>query len=155
MKIYISWESYTNALKQIVGNLSSENFTPDIIIGIARGGMVPATMLAHRYKTRNLGVAYIQKTKSDEAFSEMLSTPIVKGFCCPVPLHEKKVLIVDCIVQTGQTMKCILDIVADQNPKQVVLTSVCTHINIQGLSYFSPVTVKSDDWVFFPWEMSE
>ncbi len=155
MKIHISWESYINILNQIIKNLYLKNLTPDIVIGIARGGMVPATMLAQHYKTRNLGLVYIQKTKSDDAFPEMLPRPIVKGFFCPIELAEKKVLIVDCIVQSGQTMKCALDIIIAQQPKNVFSVSMCTHMGVNDINYFSPMTVNNDDWVFFPWELHE
>lgn len=46
-KIYYSWRDLNGMVVEIARQLSQDNFRPDYIVGVTRGGLVPATMLSH------------------------------------------------------------------------------------------------------------
>ena len=45
-KIYYSWSDINGAVIDIARQLQQENWKPDYIVGITRGGAIPAVMLS-------------------------------------------------------------------------------------------------------------
>lgn len=46
-KIHYSWAQIEGACLDIARQLSKDNWRPDYIVGISRGGLIPATLLSH------------------------------------------------------------------------------------------------------------
>ena len=46
-KIYYTWHDIEKAVNDIVIQLYKDNWTPDYIVGITRGGLTPAVLLSH------------------------------------------------------------------------------------------------------------
>ena len=45
-KIYYSWAQIQGAVLDIARQLQHDNWKPDYIVGITRGGLIPATLLS-------------------------------------------------------------------------------------------------------------
>lgn len=47
MRIIYSWDEFETDIKNIQSKIIASNYQPDYIVGIKRGGLVPAVKLSH------------------------------------------------------------------------------------------------------------
>lgn len=148
----VSWEdieSWCSSIREKV----IKNFTPDVIIGLSRGGLVPARMLSDSLwikdllsiKTEHWGIT---ATKSGKA---ILNDP------GKLNLRGKRVLVVDDITDTGQSMKLAYDFVKEQDPQEV-RTATMLHITRSEFVpdfYGEEVSSEKWTWFIFPWNVYE
>jgi xanthine phosphoribosyltransferase len=117
---------------------------PDAIIAIARGGMTLAHMLGEHYDIREVytinTIGYDGDKKLDTTI--VFNIPDIKG--------SKRVLIVDDIVDSGETMKLVLETLAARYPE-------CT-FHSAALFYKDTAVMKPDwyvhdakKWIDFFW----
>tara|TARA_R100001015_G_C4599934_1_gene154939 strand:- start:11 stop:499 length:489 start_codon:yes stop_codon:yes gene_type:complete len=158
-KIILTWEDIKQDCKTLADSLLKENIT--CIIGIANGGMIPATLLAKHLKVDKLLSAnlksYVDDKPRDGVHSE---TDIVKLITFPdfgTLKDEEKILIVDDLADTGMTLrkvKQIDNIVTWERPEQNQW--VYSTLYYKPKSTFTPhYTVRdfnNDEWIVFPWE---
>ncbi|KAA8922710.1 phosphoribosyltransferase [Thermoplasma sp.] len=138
------------------GNISRKvqaSFHVDTIIGIARGGLVPARILSDRLwvkdllsvKTEHWGIT---ATKDGEA---VLKTKL------NMDLSGKNVLVVDDITDTGESMGLAYDYVKSLKPGQI-RSATMLHISRSKFvpDYYSElITEKNWAWFIFPWNVYE
>lgn len=67
--IKLTWVDYEHAMKGMVSFLRESGRLPQLIVGIARGGLVPMATLSHRLGVRSVGLILRDKTASDEQFA--------------------------------------------------------------------------------------
>ncbi|EQB71186.1 MAG: hypothetical protein AMDU1_APLC00032G0007 [Thermoplasmatales archaeon A-plasma] len=148
----VSWDDIERwcdeVRKQIVNT-----FSPDLIIGLSRGGLVPARILSDSLwikdllsiKTEHWGITATQDGKA------VLRDPGVLN------IKGKRVLIVDDITDTGQSMKLAHEFVRKQNPAEVK-TATMLHITRSSFVpdfYGEEITEKNWAWFIFPWNVYE
>lgn len=106
-KIYYSYPEFRVDLKTLTQKIDQEF---DAIVAVARGGLSMALMLGEYYDIREVyainTISYNDTKKLDE----------VKVFNIPDLLGAKKVLIVDDIVDSGDTLVEVLNILEKQYP---------------------------------------
>lgn len=129
------------------------DFKPEVIIGMSRGGLVPARIIAdmlvlkelYAIKTEHWGLTATSDGKASLKYGLNAS------------IEGKKVLIVDDITDTGQSMQLAHDYAAEQKPAELK-TATLLHI---GHSTFEPDYYSDfvDDsqwtWFIFPWNVYE
>lgn len=130
-----------------------DEYSPEIIIGLSRGGLVPARILSDSLwikdllsvKTEHWGIT---ATKSGQA---VLNDP------GKLNLKGKRVLVVDDITDTGQSMKLAYDFVRGQDPAEV-RTATLLHISSSQFvpDYYGEIVSKEQwTWFIFPWNVYE
>jgi uncharacterized protein len=139
----ISWERFSMLTRAIVEALAKEDI--DIVIGIARAGLFPATAAACMLR-RELYPVRISRRFNDEVSYEkpvwrVDVTDIVKG---------KRVAIVDEIADTGETMDLVKSRVLELDASHATSACLVAH------SWASPrpdiIAFVSDAFVIFPWD---
>lgn len=131
---------------------------PDVVIGILRGGMVPAVMLAHQLGVRCVrGIAATRTTSecpnATKHEQPVLADPVVLG-----DLAGRDVLVVDDVAGTGRTMRAVAGLIAKQRPSRVrqvvvvVNTANWTDCATDRFDQFDDVGTACAGWVRFPWE---
>ena len=113
-KIYYSYETYKEDLKQLIQKIDQPF---DAILGIARGGLSMAQMLGEYYGLRDvyaINTIGYEDTKKNEQV-EVFNIPDLKD--------AKKVLIVDDIVDSGDTLFEVLKVLHDTYPKVTFVTA--------------------------------
>ncbi|AAT43174.1 phosphoribosyltransferase [Picrophilus oshimae] len=149
----VSWndiERWTIAIKK---KILASDFRPDVIIGIARGGLVPARLISDylfikemlSIRTEHWGIT--ANIDGEAVLKDKLSST----------LENKKVLIVDDITDTGQSMKLSRDYVKSLGPVDV---KTATMLHIENPSYkpdFFGEDIRRDkwSWFIFPWNIYE
>lgn len=140
-KLYYSWENFQNDILAINSKMYSDSWMPDCIIGIKRGGLVPAVSLSHLLGVPMYSVVYQQRDGSNTLnISELSELPA-----------NSKILIVDDICDTGETFKKI------QTIKFSNMRFCCLFYNIRqkiNINYFARKIDRDKDnsWIVFPWE---
>ena len=135
LKTYIilpSWEKWESDMNKILPILQKEN--PDYIVGILTGGGIIAEYLS--YKT---GIPYIN-VKASKYSEKSYMTNVIEFInntssvlLKPEPrlknIKNKKVVLIDDIIDTGHTMKTIYDVLSKYQPKKIVTITAARQIN--------------------------
>lgn len=149
----VSWSEIEKWSRNIGKQAIKSGFTPEAIIGLSRGGLVPARMLSDRMWIKDL---YAVKTehwgftasRDGKAVLKKQGDPDIKG---------KRVLIVDDITDTGESMKLAYDYVKSLSPSEI-RTSAMLHItrsNFKPDFYSEEVNEEKWAWFIFPWNVYE
>ncbi len=128
-KYMYSWSEYQEDICNLADNL---NFEPSVIIGLARGGLVPAVSLSH-LTGKPLVVATYQTR--DGGVREKIKIP-------------NYALIVDDINDSGKTL---IEFTKGTKTKFQTLTLFTKKSSKYDVDYYSKVA-EEDQWVQFPWE---
>ncbi|MEM0060756.1 MAG: phosphoribosyltransferase [Fervidicoccaceae archaeon] len=145
----LSWKDIEEASMVISEKISSSGFTPQVIVGILRGGWIPARILSDLLDVKEVGALEIKFYRGIEERSErpVITQPLV----CDV--KDKNVLIVDDVADTGKSLQVALGAVSLYGPKQIKSVSLYTKpwSVIVPDFYFA----QTDKWIVFPWEKRE
>jgi hypothetical protein len=135
-------------LCKLVDDLIKDGFEPDLIIGLSKGALVPAAILSDRLgvECRVVGVRYYKNIYDVE------KTPEIVQYI-PDSLDGKKILIVDDVSDTGQTLKFIKKYVVEKGANEI---KTCT-LHYKPWSVFKPdyYVEETRTWIIYPWEMNE
>jgi len=134
--IDISWQQIEDAVNNIVDRIKENQDTFDVIIGLSRGGLIPAVMLSHKLNIPLIPVVW-QTRDGNTQWRDI------------VAIHNKSTtLVVDDLVDSGRTYSEIMNIAG--NVKFAALYNKQYSI---FLDYWG-TTLYSDRWLCFPWEKS-
>ena len=143
-KLYLSWQDVQNSLNEI--HLKTKDLDKNAaIIGLSRGGLVPAVMLSH---LKGINTFYSCGIKSYNEQNK--STEIMFQYPDKHALKKAEVVyVVDDICDTGGTLKFIENYLLPI--KMISITLIYRTNENYRPSYFG--TELSDErWVVFPWE---
>jgi xanthine phosphoribosyltransferase len=178
MKIYHTEKHLKTWLHKIIRELSHDNWKPDYIVGLTRGGLIPATMLSHYLEVplQTLNVSLRDSELGPE--SNLWMAEEAFGY---VPFDEqetlksrwdisrrKNILIVDDINDSGATLQWIKDdwqsgclpnettawnSVWNKSVRFAVLVNNQAS-NFKDVDYVGKEINKLETpaWVVFPWE---
>ncbi len=149
----VSWDDIVEWSRGLARKIKDSGYKPDVIVAIARGGFVPARLLCDFLNVENL--LSIQSQHWTEA-AKVADRAIIK-FPYKVELTGMKVLIVDDIVDTGESLILARDyIIKEWKPEEV---------RIAALQWISPVAklrpdyyfIEVKEWIWFqyPWTRLE
>lgn len=140
----VTWENFGEWVENIHTQIVSSEWRPDVIIGLVRGGAVPAVALSHKFNVPcvNFRIAFRDFDSQDD-MAHIYDWANVFG---------KNVLVVDDINDTGRTIKYIKESYNVRNTKFATL--IHNAVSTQQVEYYGKMIDKSDNdlWVVFPWE---
>lgn len=152
-----SYEQMRQDLLSIVDTINGDLWKPDVILGITRGGLIPAVMLSHHFNVMmipiNLSFRDFKSdlTRVDDEINHSVNLN---------PSKFKNILVVDDILDSGETLKQLKDIF-NVYPKFEDFDIRCATLfynvtNEAGLTpeYYAQKIDKSvkNDWITFPAE---
>ncbi|HEY8239467.1 MAG TPA: phosphoribosyltransferase family protein [Candidatus Limnocylindrales bacterium] len=145
-KTYVSWDD----LDEMVGSLAEQVGTDyDVVLAITRGGLVPAGMLAYRLGFRNILVAAV--VYYDDA-GQPAEQPTFFQFPSDPLLHDRRVLIIDEVWDTGTTIAAVVGRVelAGGRPTTAVLHYKPARSKVELVPDYH--VAATDDWVVYPFK---
>ncbi len=146
----MGWDSFQRLAEETARKIVESGYEPDFMVGLARGGWVLSRVLCDY-----LGVKDLVSLKVEHW--GVTATPDGKArikYPFDVNLTGRRVLMVDDITDTGQSMIVAIEYVKSLNPLEVK-TAALQHIT--G-SEFTPDFYGDEiswRWVIFPWNYVE
>ncbi len=144
-----SWNQIYRMLLRIAEKIRKDNFKPDVIVGVSRGGWPPARVLSDLLENPNLANVKVEfyvgvaETKGKPTLTQPVSVNVV----------GKRVLVVDEVADTGKSLQLIKEHLQKEGAVEVRIAAV----------YFKPWSIIKPDyyaketsrWIVFPWEVKE
>ncbi|MCD6503180.1 MAG: phosphoribosyltransferase [Thermoplasmata archaeon] len=146
-KIYLSWAEFEEAIQYIALKLRETEFHPDLIVAIARGGLIPGVRLSHILR---VPMRSIHMTFYDEHDNRLERPILLIPLQTPHEVKGKKVLLVDDIADTGLTLKNALEYLKSLGVKEVKIATIAYKPSSIVIPDFYLFTTNK--WVVFPWE---
>jgi xanthine phosphoribosyltransferase len=143
-KLYYSYELFVKDTQVLVDKC--REFEPEILLAVARGGLTLSHLMAQAMDMRNL------YTLNSIHYEGELKLDTFNIFNIPDVSHAKRVLLVDDIVDSGETMREILNVLNEKFPK--------VEFKLATLFYKKTAILKPDyyvreanEWIDFFWEV--
>lgn len=149
--INVTWDDLENLVWDVYLNLNETGYDPDVVIAVARGGLVPARILLDYLQKKHICTFQMGHLTGDMTITEkpMLIYPLPE-----VNLTDKKVLVVDDVSDEGMTMKAVVNYLRSKvgDIKTAVLVS---KKDSRFKADFCPKVMEDWRWVLFPWSKHE
>ncbi|RXA21992.1 phosphoribosyltransferase [Methanosarcina sp. MSH10X1] len=131
--------------------IKASGYIPDLIVAIGRGGYVPGRLISDFLLFDNLTSMKIEHYTRAANLREEARIK----FPLPIDITGKKVLIVDDITDTGETLKLAVDYALSLKPA-VVRTAVLQHKTCSAFTpdFYSRKIIKWR-WIIYPWARYE
>jgi hypoxanthine phosphoribosyltransferase len=142
----LTYEQFGRSVRELAQAVVDDGFEPDIVLSIARGGLLLGGALGYALDVKNI---FVMNVEFYTGIDERLDLPVVLP---PTPdvvdLTGANVLVADDVADTGATLKLVRDFCAGH-----VADVRCAVI------YEKPHTVvhseyvwrRTDRWINFPW----
>ena len=149
--VQYDWNDIYELCKVLAKKIKESGFKPDAIVAVARGGWVPARILADLLFVKEL---YSVKAEhwgmvATETGRAKITQPLTAD------LNGKSVLVVDDVADTGETVELVARHVMERNAREV-RTAV---IDFKHTSKFVPDyyarEMESWRWIVYPWSLYE
>ena len=144
-----TWSQIYNMLMDESRKIWAENFHPDVVVGVVRGGLIPARILVDLLEAPQFLTMQIEHYMG---IGTARGVPTLKQ---PIsaPVTGRKVLVVDDIADTGKSLRLAIEHLKQQGAKQTKTATL----------YYKPCSLLVPDfferqtrsWVVFPWEIKE
>ena len=145
-KIVCSWEHFDKYVTNIERQLLTDNWIPDYIVGVKRGGLIPAIALSHKFN-KPLIMMSCQLRDSDDNNVRLYEVNELN--------RDSNILIVDDICDSGKTFHKIIDELRVYGFKYVRTCALFFNTSQNFRVNYKSTTIdraKDDRWILFPWE---
>lgn len=159
-KIYYTWQDVENQTQEILRQLQRDVWQPDYVVGLTRGGLVPANLISQYLA---VSMECLKVSLRDDA-----SQPESNLWMSQDAYEGKRILIVDDINDSGATLNWIKKdwqsscfpkdprwhLVWGDNVRVAVLVDNEASASKLNINYNAVDLNKAeeDSWIVFPWE---
>ncbi|MDQ1127964.1 hypoxanthine phosphoribosyltransferase [Microbacterium sp. SORGH_AS 888] len=142
----LSWDGFGEACRDIARSIVAEGFVPEVVVAIARGGLLPAGAIAYGLGIKNCGAINVEFYTG---IGTVLDAPeLLPPELDMTYLDGRKVLLVDDVADSGRTLDLAVRLLTEQGAE--VRSAVI---------YTKPTTIIQPDyswkdtalWIDFPW----
>ncbi|MHA2313671.1 MAG: phosphoribosyltransferase [Candidatus Hermodarchaeia archaeon] len=145
----LSWEKFGQIILQMAKEIQTD-FKFTVIVGIGKSGNIPASILAKRLKINAFYSIIVSLYNEEKPPRQIYQQPQIL-FSSIEALKGKNVLIVDDFVNTGATLKMVLQQVANVGAKEVRSAVVGLRLDASYKPEYFGMTFKGCLW--FPWDI--
>ncbi len=145
----VSWDQSYHMTFYLFEKITNDGFYPEVIVGIARGGWIPARLLADFYgnrRTANIKIEFYDNTS--RATEEPIITQEISE-----NVKDKIVLVVDDVADSGKSLKAAVEHIKQMGPKELRTATLYfkRHSIIKPDYYIK----ETQSWIVYPWEYGE
>ncbi|MCD6430903.1 MAG: phosphoribosyltransferase, partial [Deltaproteobacteria bacterium] len=147
----ISWRRVYLLARKLAYMINDDNFQPDVIVAIARGGYVPARILCDFLDVNSLASIRIEHYLPGASKQKIarLTDPLA------IDIKGKNVLVVDDVNDTGDTLEVAMHHLKEFSPKDVrVAVLIQKRTSDFSPEYFAHRIIKWR-WLIYPWAVIE
>lgn len=146
----MTWEVFGTASRDMAQQIADDGFEPDIILAIARGGLLIAGALGYALAVKNL---YTMNVVFYTGVGETLDVPMILP---PVPdlidLDHARLLIADDVADSGKTLALVQKFCEG---KVAEVRTACLYEKPSSIVRCDYVWKQTDRWINFPWSDQE
>jgi hypoxanthine phosphoribosyltransferase len=140
------WTQLGEGSRALAQAVRADGYRPDIVLGIARGGLLVAGALAYALGVKNTFMLNVEfYTGVDERLEMPMLLPPVPDL---VDFAETRVLIADDVADTGATLLLVKDFCASHVAE---VRCAVLYEKPRSAVRCEYVWRETDDWVEFPW----
>ncbi|OGH87985.1 MAG: hypothetical protein A3J93_02305 [Candidatus Magasanikbacteria bacterium RIFOXYC2_FULL_42_28] len=147
----LSWEDVEKDTLKIIDDMKHDNFEPDLIVSIARSGLIPAALIAYTLGNKQLYVVKIDfsKTQQDGKEQDLMERPVITQELTK-DVRGLKILVVDEMAVSGSTLKMMKSYMDMKQPQEVRYAVLYK----QPWSEFTPDYSgrEIEAWPVYPWK---
>lgn len=142
----LTWDGFGEATRALSRDIVASGFAPEVVVAIARGGLLPAGAIAYGLGVKNCGAINVEfytgiGTMLDDP--ELLPPELDMSY-----LDGRRVLLVDDVADSGRTLDLAVRLLTEQGAevRSAVIYTKPTTIVRPDFSFHS-----TDLWIDFPW----
>jgi uncharacterized protein len=144
-----TWNQIYKMLLCQAQKIKTQNYKPDLIVAIARGGVVPARILNDLLETPSLSFIQIEFYTN---INQTLKEPTLKQ-TLTTNVTGKKILLIDDISDTGKSLKLAKTHLQHQGVIEIKTATL--YEKPQSVTTPDFYEKQTTDWVIFPWDIKE
>ncbi len=145
-QIILDWETFGQAGKELAKQVVDSGYNPEIILGIARGGLFLAGTLGYALELKNL---FIMNVEYYTGQNERLEVPIVlPPYLELEDIEDARILIADDVADTGHTLELVKQYCQE---KVAEVKTAVLYRKPKSVSDPDFVWQNVDGWINFPW----
>jgi hypoxanthine phosphoribosyltransferase len=142
----LTWDEFGLAARELAAGVHGNGFAPDVVVAIARGGLLLAGAIAYALNVKSCGALNVEfYTGVDERLAEPVILP-------PLLDHDsiagKRVLLVDDVSDSGRTLAMARELL-QKNGAEV--RTVCLYSKPKTVLEPDFLWRKTSKWIAFPW----
>ena len=146
----MSWDDLGEGARTLAEQVAADGWYPDIVLGIARGGLLVGGAIAYALGVKNTFTVNVEfYTGIDERLEMPMILPPVPTL---VDLGEARVLVADDVADTGQTLVLVKDFLAGKVGETRIAVLYEKSPSIVRCEY---VWRRTDRWIDFPWSVDD
>jgi xanthine phosphoribosyltransferase len=142
----VSWDQFHRDSRALAWRLH-EAGPFDAIVAITRGGLVPAAIVARELNVRLIETVCVASYHDYKNQGELTLLKGVAPAVAALHAQDKRVLIVDDLVDTGKTARVVRDLL----PGAHFATVYAKPLGRPLVDTFI-TEVSQDTWIYFPWD---
>lgn len=147
----LSWKEVEKGAENILKEIKERDINIDTIVPILRGG-APLGNLISNNMDADISYMHIRRTKSNDV-NAVFGTPVLKGITNKEAIEGKDILIVDDLLDKGDTMKFAIQELEKYNPKSIHIAVLYNFTKLdEPEKYLVGLTMEEKKWIVFPWE---
>ncbi len=142
----LSWADFGDAARVLAGRIVDDGYEPDLILSIARGGLLVGAALGYALDVKN---TWTMNVEFYTGIEERLDVPMILP---PVPelvdLDSARMLIADDVADTGETLRLVQEFCEG---KVAEVRCAVLYEKSRSLVACEYVWKRTDLWIDFPW----
>jgi hypoxanthine phosphoribosyltransferase len=142
----LPWDLFGDASRALAQQIVDSGYRPTIVLGVARGGLLPAATIAYALDIKNLFAVNVEfYTGVDERLEFPVMLPPLLNV---VDIAGATVLVADDVADTGATLRLVVDLCAEH-----VADVRCAVLYEKPRSTVKCRYVwrRTERWIDFPW----
>lgn len=142
----MSWDDLGSGSRALAEAVYTDDWIPDLVLGISRGGLLVAGAIAYALGVKNTATISVEfYTGVDERLDLPMLLPPVPDL---VDLSSARVLIADDVADTGATLELVHDFCAGRVAEARIAVLYEKSRSTVKCDY---VWRRTDRWITFPW----
>jgi len=147
---FLDWQEIDSACLSLYSQMHVANYVPDAIIGLLRGGVVPARIMADYF-----GIVldfFALDVKLYTGVGIRNEEPVIRYDFKDSDIKDKKILVIDDVWESGKTMNAVMNHFEGHN---ITTATLYWKENAKEKPNYYAETANENIWLIYPWEQME
>lgn len=142
----LTWDTFGVASRELAQTVVDSGFETDVVVAIARGGLLLAGSIAYALGAKACGALNVEFYTG---IGTVLEEPVVlPPMLDEGALHGKNVLLVDDVSDSGRTLAKVVDLISEWGAN---VKTVCLYTKPRTVMVPDYEWRRTDKWITFPW----